>query len=698
MKPGSPPENTAAPVLRLRGVGPQVAERLERLGIRNVEDLLFHLPLRYEDRTRITPIGALRPGYTASVEGVIELTEVAFRGRRMLLTRISDGTGALTLRFFHFNATQQGMLARGARLRCYGEVRPGKSTLEMVHPENKLLNAEDMKPRPPALTPIYPATEGVQQMKLRALTDQALSWLSNNPELLPELLPLELLGKDMPALADALRYVHRPPPDAPLDALMDGSHPAQQRLAFEELLAHHLSLRRLRLAEDKSRAAPLTGEGRLVARFRAALPFKLTDAQERVTAEIAKDIARPHPMMRLVQGDVGSGKTVVAALTALSCIEAGKQAAFMAPTELLAEQHFRNFSNWLLPLGIEPVWLSGRSKPAEREAAMAHLAEGSAQLAIGTHALFQDEVRFKDLALIIIDEQHRFGVHQRLALREKGAATGVHPHQLIMTATPIPRTLAMTAYADLDVSAIDELPPSRKPVKTVALTETKRAEVVARVEQVCREGRQVYWVCPLIEESELLQCQAAEDTAAALAVALPALKVGLLHGRLKGRERDLIMSQFNAGTLNLLVATTVVEVGVDVPNASLMIIENAERLGLSQLHQLRGRVGRGAAESSCVLLYKPPLGSNARARLAVMRETNDGFEIARKDLELRGPGELLGTRQAGEINLRIADLLRDAPLIPEVQRAASLLLEKYPERVNAIVRRWLGETERYGHA
>ncbi|HEX7964326.1 MAG TPA: ATP-dependent DNA helicase RecG [Gammaproteobacteria bacterium] len=696
VRPGA--VGAGAPVTRLRGVGPQVAERLEKLGIREVGDLLFHLPLRYEDRSRITPIGALRPGLHASVEGTVELTETAYRGRRVLLSRIADGTGALTLRFFHFNAAQMAMLARGARLRCYGEVRPGKATLEMVHPEYKLLGAEDLKPREPALTPIYPATEGVQQMKLRALTDQALRLLDHSATPLPELLPAELLGPDMPALAEALRYVHRPPTDAPLAELMEVSHPAQQRLAFEELLAHHLSLRRLRLAEDESRAVPFAGEGRLAERFRAALPFRLTHAQERVAAEILRDLRRPHPMMRLVQGDVGCGKTVVAALAALACIEAGKQAALMAPTELLAEQHFRNFSNWLMSLGIEPVWLSGRSKPAEREAAMARLKDGSAQLAIGTHALFQEEVRFRHLALVIIDEQHRFGVHQRLALREKGGGEGLHPHQLIMTATPIPRTLAMTAYADLDVSAIDELPPNRKPVKTVALAESKRAEVVARVEQVCREGRQVYWVCPLIEESELLQAQAAEDTAKALAAALPALKVGLLHGRQKPKLRDAIMDRFKDGTLHLLVATTVVEVGVDVPNASLMIIENAERLGLSQLHQLRGRVGRGAAESSCVLLYKPPLGSMARARLDTMRATNDGFEIARKDLELRGPGELLGTRQAGEVNLRIADLLRDAPLIPKVQQAAALLLEKYPERVNLIVRRWLGETERYGHA
>ncbi len=696
MKPAVTAESSAAPVLRLRGVGPQVAERLARLGIYSIEDLLFHLPLRYEDRTTVTPIGALRPGFHATIEGVIELTEMVFRGRRMLLTRLADGTGALTLRFFHFNATQTAMLARGNRLRCYGEVRPGKATLEMVHPEYSLLGKEERLPERPALTPIYPATEGVQQVKLRALTDQALKWLDHSATLLPELLPPELLGEaQVLPLAEALRYVHRPPPDAPLPALMDGSHPAQQRLAFEELLAHHLSLRRLRLAEDKRRATPLAGAGRLAERFLASLPFKLTGAQQRVAGEIAADIKREHPMMRLVQGDVGCGKTVVAALAALAGIEAGKQAALMAPTELLAEQHYRNFLKWFAPLGLEPVWISGRLKGAERESVLELLASGKAPLAIGTHALFQEDVQFKFLALVIIDEQHRFGVHQRLALREKGAADGLHPHQLIMTATPIPRTLAMTAYADLDVSAIDELPPSRKPVKTVAIGDAKRAEVVQRVHQVCAEGRQVYWVCPLIEESEVLQCQAAEDTAAALKVALPDLKVGLLHGRLKTKERDHVMAEFTAGRIHLLVATTVVEVGVDVPNASLMIIENAERLGLSQLHQLRGRVGRGAAESNCVLLYRPPLSSSSKARLDVMRATNDGFEIARRDLELRGPGELLGTRQAGEINLRIADLIRDAVLIPRVQQAAALLLERYPERVNLIVRRWLGETERY---
>lgn len=689
-------ETIAAPVTRLRGVGPQVAEGLARLGIHNIEDLLFHLPMRYEDRTRVTPLGALRGGMHAVVEGEVQLTEVLFRRKRMLLTRISDGTGALTLRFFHFNKLQTDMLARGARVRCYGEVRPGSVTLEMVHPEFKILGKEPLPPSEPALTPIYPATEGIQQLKLRALTDQALNWLAHAS--VPELLPEEVLVETrMPPLAEALRYVHRPPTDAPLAALLDGSHPAQQRLAFEELLAHHLSLRRLRLAEDKSRALPLEDSIGLAARFRAALPFKLTHAQERVAMEIGADLRRPHPMMRLVQGDVGSGKTVVAALAALQCIGAGRQAALMAPTELLAEQHHRNFCAWLAPLGIEPVWLSGRTKNAPREAALSLLESGKAPLAIGTHALFQEEVAFKSLSLVIIDEQHRFGVHQRLQLRAKGATDGLHPHQLIMTATPIPRTLAMTAYADLDVSSIDELPPGRTPVATIAMTDKRRGEVVARVERACAQGRQVYWVCPLIEESEVLQCQAAEDTATALADALPALKVRLLHGRLKPKQKDEVMQDFKAGGLPLLVATTVVEVGVDVPNASLMIIENAERLGLAQLHQLRGRVGRGSAESTCVLLYHPPLSQTARARLETMRATNDGFEIARKDLELRGPGELLGTRQAGELNLRIADLLRDAPLIPRVQRAAALLLEKYPGEVAAIVRRWLGDASRYGH-
>ncbi|MGH8397783.1 MAG: ATP-dependent DNA helicase RecG [Gammaproteobacteria bacterium] len=690
----------AAPALRyLRGVGPQVAEKLARLGILSIADLLFHLPLRYEDRSHVTPIGALRNGVTVAVEGVVELTETVIRRKRMLLTRISDGTGGLTLRFFHFNLSQAEALARGIRLRCYGDARLGAVGLEMVHPEYRILKDAAPVQEETALTPIYPATEGIAQLKLRALTTQALQMLDPDHALLPELLPSELLEQmRMPGLIEAVRYVHRPPTDAPVAMLMDGRHPAQQRLAFEELLAHHLSLRQLRQNADRSRAPVIAGNGELTQKFRVSLPFQLTGAQQRVATEILRDLAKPHPMMRLVQGDVGCGKTVVAALAALNCIGAGYQVALMAPTELLAEQHHRNFKTWFASLGVEPIWLTGRLPAGQRRQTMEQIRSGQAPLVIGTHALFQEDVMFAKLGLIIIDEQHRFGVHQRLALREKGARENTYPHQLIMTATPIPRTLAMTAYADLDVSAIDELPPGRTPVKTVAISESRRAEVVARVRHACAEGKQVYWVCPLIEESEVLQCQAAEDTAALLTSALPELSIGLVHGRMASRLKERAMAHFQSGDIQLLVATTVIEVGVDVPNASLMIIENAERLGLAQLHQLRGRVGRGAVESSCVMLYHAPLSVAAQARLAVMRETNDGFEIARRDLELRGPGELLGTRQAGELQLRIADLNRDAPLIPEVQRAATVLLELYPERVPFIVRRWLGDNSRYAQA
>ena len=685
------------PVRYLRGVGPQMADKLARLGVHTLSDLLFHLPLRYEDRSKITRIGALRPGDRAVVEGLVEIAETVIRRRRMLLVRVSDGSGALTLRFFHFNLSQAEAFARGAHLRCYGEARLGAVGLEMVHPEYRLLKDAAEPPEEAALTPFYPATEGVSQAKLRALAVQALRLLENDAALLPELLPEELLQHThMPGLSEALRYVHRPPTDAPVVALMDGSHPAQQRLAFEELLAHHLSLRQLRAKADRSCSPVIFDDGVLAEKFLASLPFQLTAAQQRVAQEILRDLARPHPMMRLVQGDVGCGKTVVAALAALHCIGAGWQAALMAPTELLAEQHYRNFQGWFAALGLESAWLTGRLPSAQRATALQAVRSGRAPLVIGTHALFQSDVEFARLALVIIDEQHRFGVHQRLALREKGVHQGQSPHQLIMTATPIPRSLAMTAYADLDVSAIDELPPGRTPVKTVVLADTRRAEVVARVRHACREGRQAYWVCPLIEESEVLQCQAAEDTAAALTAALPELNVGLVHGRMPARLKERAMKHFQAGELQLLVATTVIEVGVDVPNASLMIIENAERLGLAQLHQLRGRVGRGAVESSCVLLYHAPLSAAARARLTVLRDTNDGFEIARRDLDLRGPGEMLGTRQAGELRLRIADLTRDAPLIPRVQQAASMLLERDSERAAALVERWLGDNSRYG--
>ncbi|WP_092998467.1 ATP-dependent DNA helicase RecG [Thiohalomonas denitrificans] len=691
----APADPTDLPVNALRGVGPRIAERLERLGITRVYDLLFHLPTRYQDRTRVVPIGTLRPGDEAVVEGRVQLTEVKFARRRMLLSRITDNTGSMTLRLFHFNAAQREMLERGARVRCYGQVRSGAATLEMVHPEFRRLEGEEPAPVDEHLTPIYPTTEGLHQLSLRQLTDQALGRMAAGgpPDLLPRAIREEF---ELPPLDEALRYLHHPPPEAALDVLSERRHPAQQRLAFEELLAHRLSLRRLRARVTDSSAPPLLGNGHLREQFERDLPFALTGAQRRVSNEIAVDLDQPHPMQRLVQGDVGSGKTVVAALAVLKAIEAGFQAAVMAPTEILAEQHFRSFRNWLEPLGLEVVWLSGKQKVGTRRGAMEHLASGAAAVAVGTHALFQEAVDFDELGLVVIDEQHRFGVHQRLALREKGKVGERYPHQLIMTATPIPRTLAMTAYADLDVSVIDELPPGRTPVETVVVADSRRDEVVERVHAACRSGAQAYWVCTLVEESDALQCQAAEESAEELSEALPDLRVGLVHGRMKPKDKESVMADFKAGVIDLLVATTVIEVGVDVPNASLMIIENAERFGLAQLHQLRGRVGRGRKKSSCVLMYHGPLSQTARQRLAAMRETADGFEIARRDLELRGPGEVLGTRQTGMLNLRIADLQRDQPLLPAVARAADRLLEQDAKAVDAIIQRWLGQGERYG--
>jgi len=694
-----PITDTAAtlPATTLKGVGPQAANKLARLGLCTVQDLLFHLPFRYQDRTRVVPIGTLRPGDQAVVEGEVQLTEIKFGKRRMLLTRISDGSGSLTLRFFHFNAAQQANLARGTRLRCYGEVRTGAVTLEMIHPEYRRIDHDTPVAVEEHLTPIYPASEGIHQQSLRQPIGRALDRLLEDESLLNDWLPLRLRESlHMPSLRDALLYLHRPPPDAPQDLLGEGVHPAQRRLAFEELLAHHLSLQRLRQRREQQCAPQMKGDGSLTQPLLSSLPFTLTAAQRRVADEIAGDMKKHHPMQRLVQGDVGSGKTIVAALAVLRAVESGYQAAVMAPTELLAEQHYRNFSQWLSPLGVSVAWLSGRVKGKIRKAMLEAIGDGTARVAIGTHALFQEEVSFAHLGLVIIDEQHRFGVHQRLALRDKGERDGRYPHQLIMTATPIPRTLHMTAYADLDVSIIDELPPGRTPVETVAMTESKRDQVVEHVHHACRQGRQAYWVCTLIEESEALQCQAAEDTETQLREALPDLRIGLVHGRMKADEKEQVMQQFKNHELDLLVATTVIEVGVDVPNASLMIIENAERLGLAQLHQLRGRVGRGAAKSSCVLLYKPPLSETARKRLQVMRETNDGFVIARTDLELRGPGEMLGTRQSGAWQLRIADLLRDEDLLPQVEEAAHDLLKHSPESVPPLIERWLREKERLG--
>jgi ATP-dependent DNA helicase RecG len=683
------------PVTILRGVGESLATRLRALGVETTQDLLFLLPLRYEDRTRVVPLGELRPGQRASVEGEVLLTEIAFRGRRQMLCKIADGSGFLTLRFFYFTAQQQQGLARGAHVRCFGEARRGPQGLEFVHPEYRRVDPNAHQAPEEHLTPIYPATEGVTQGRLRLLVGLALDQIgADDPE--DWLPPAVLADSRLPSLRDALRYVHRPPADAPVELLLGWRHPAQRRLAFEELLAHQLSLKLLRQRIQSDPGWPLRSTGTLKASLLAALPFRMTQAQQRVLVEIERDLGLPKPMLRLVQGDVGCGKTLVAALAATQAIEMGRQVALMAPTELLADQHAQNFRRWFEPLGVPVAALSGRQTGKARSAVLAGIREGLAPIVIGTHALFQESVEFASLALVIVDEQHRFGVHQRLSLREKGAVDGHQPHQLIMTATPIPRTLAMTAYADLDISVIDELPPGRTPVKTVVLAESRRDEVVQRIRTACLAGRQAYWVCPLIDESEEMPYQAAEETAAAVSAALPELEVGLVHGRMPAAAKERIMRRFKNGDVQLLVATTVIEVGVDVPNATLMVIENAERLGLAQLHQLRGRVGRGSEASSCLLLYRSPLSMLARQRLSVMRATNDGFEVARRDLELRGPGELLGTRQTGLAQMRVADLLRDADLLPRVQIAAESMLREWPAQVAPLIRRWVGHAEQYG--
>ena len=684
------------PVTALPGVGERLAERLARLGLASVADVLFHLPLRYQDRTRVRRIGELRPGDEAVVDATVEHASVVHGRRRALAARVHDGTGGLTLRWFHFAERQRQQLVHGARIALYGEVRHGPSGLEIAHPEYRLLGPDAAPAVDDALTPVYPATEGVGQATLRRVTTAALEHIGRGVSLADPL--VDFAPDGLPSLHAALVTGHRPPPDVDTAALLAGSHPACRRLAFEELLAHHLSLLRLR-QRARSRSAPLlAGDGRLSGALRAALPFALTGAQERVVREVEADLQQPWPMLRLVQGDVGSGKTGVAALAALRCIEAGYQAAVMAPTEVLAEQHYRSFAAWLEPLGIRIGWLTGRLAAGARRRESEAIASGEAGVAIGTHALFQEDVNFARLGLAVIDEQHRFGVHQRLALREKGQAGGIVPHQLIMTATPIPRTLAMTAYADLDSSVIDELPPGRQPVETIAVSSTRRDEVVARVRSACGEGRQAYWVCTLIEVSEAQAGQAAAETEQALAEALPGLRVGLVHGRLKGADKEAVMGAFQRGEIDLLVATTVIEVGVDVPNASLMVIENSERLGLSQLHQLRGRVGRGADASLCVLLYEGPLSETARSRLGTLRETSDGFRIAEKDLELRGPGEVLGTRQTGAVGFRIAEPMRDAALLPRVRECAESVLGADPAAVDLLIARWLADGERYGDA
>ncbi|MBU2155918.1 MAG: ATP-dependent DNA helicase RecG [Pseudomonas sp.] len=687
-------ELAAVSVTALKGVGAALAEKLAKVGLETLQDVLFHLPLRYQDRTRIVPIGALRPGQDAVVEGIVAGADVVMGRRRSLLVRLQDGSGTLSLRFYHFSQAQKEGLKRGTQVRCYGEVRPGSSGLEIYHPEYRALSGNEQIAVEQTLTPIYPTTEGLTQQRLRQLSEQALARLG--PHSLPDWLPRELADDyQLSPLDQAIRYLHRPPPDADLEELAEGRHWAQHRLAFEELLTHQLSLQRLRESVRAQQAPALPLAKTLPQQYLANLGFTPTGAQQRVGAEIAYDLSQSEPMLRLVQGDVGAGKTVVAAFAALQALEAGYQVALMAPTEILAEQHFINFSKWLAPLGLDVAWLAGKLKGKARASALEQIAAG-APMVVGTHALFQDEVRFAKLALVIIDEQHRFGVQQRLALRQKGIGGRMCPHQLIMTATPIPRTLAMSAYADLDTSILDELPPGRTPVNTLVIADSRRLEVVERVRLACNEGRQAYWVCTLIEESEELTCQAAETTFTDLAAALGGLNVGLIHGRMKPAEKAAVMDQFKQGQLQLLVATTVIEVGVDVPNASLMIIENPERLGLAQLHQLRGRVGRGSAASHCLLLYHPPLSQLGRERLAIMRETCDGFVIAEKDLELRGPGEMLGTRQTGLLQFKVADLMRDADLLPAVRDAAQALLEHWPQHVSPLLERWLRHGQQYG--
>lgn len=689
------------PLTRLKGVGPALEQKLCVIGIHNVQDLLFHLPLRYEDRTRIQSIGSIAIGDHVQLQGEIITNNIQFGRRRSLQCALQDDSGLISLRFFHFSAAQKKSLEPGTTIRCFGEVRRGRSGFELYHPEYKVLRDPDNESIADALTPIYPLTEGLQQARLRNIVGQALG-LIDGAGGIQDYLPAKLIDSlKLHALTDAIKLIHQPPVGTPVwtgnEDLGGPMNPGQKRLAFEELLAHRLCMRRFKNDTAKQAAPAFAEDNELVNKFLRQLPFKLTMAQQRAFQQISTDLGATCPMLRMLQGDVGSGKTVVAALSAIRAISSGFQVALMAPTEILAEQHLLNFSQWFEPLGIEIGWLSGKTKGSMRQQQLQQLVNGTCQLIIGTHALFQDEVAYHSLGLIIIDEQHRFGVHQRLSLREKAARSQLNPHQLVMMATPIPRTLAMSAYADLDSSIIDELPPGRTLVNTAVISSERRASVIDRIESACAENNQAYWVCTLIEESETLQCQAAEATAEQLSKQLPNIRVGLIHGRMKARDKSAVMEQFKAGELQLLVATTVIEVGVDVPNASLMVIENPERLGLAQLHQLRGRIGRGSIQSYCILLYQSPLSNAGKQRLAVMRESNDGFYIAEKDLELRGPGQVLGTQQTGLMSFKVADIGRDAGLLDEVRDASELVMTQYPEIIDPLIGRWLGERIHYAN-
>ncbi len=690
-----------AAVGTLSGVGAQSAEKLARLHVRTLQDVLFHLPYRYEDRTRVTEIADLLPDQTAVVIAQIEYAKVVFGRRRSLLVTLTDGSNYLGLRLFYFNKNQESALQSGAWVRCFGEVRRGLHGLEMIHPEYRVFATQPTGAMADTLTPVYPTVEGLSQAFWRKITDQALAiGLPLLPELVTSALAPPKLQKVFAALSlgDALKELHCPPPTLALSAMREAATPAHQRLIVEELLAHHFSFRRARLQRSKEHAYALRPNPVLQSEFLASLGFTLTHAQQRVCRELLVDLAKQQPAMRLVQGDVGSGKTVVAAVAMLVAVANGKQVALMAPTELLAEQHYRTLNGWLAPLGIEVRFLASRLKASEKAAVLSQLASGELKVVVGTHALIQTSVTFADLSLVVIDEQHRFGVAQRLALRSK-APNGCVPHQIAMTATPIPRTLAMTFYADLDVSSIDELPPGRKPVETVVMSiASKRDAVVERMRAACANGRQAYWVCPIIDESEVLEVQAATAVADELAERLPELSVGLVHGRLKSDEKDRIMIGFRDGDIHVLVATTVIEVGVDVPNASLMIIENAERMGLAQLHQLRGRVGRGSEQSFCILMYQSPLSGHAQQRLETLRKTNDGFVIAQKDLEIRGAGEVLGTRQTGSVTFRVADIIRDQAWLSEIEPCATALQQAAPQHIDLLIERWIGQREDYVNA
>ena len=690
-----------SPTTMLAGIGPQIADKLRRIHIHTLQDVLFHLPHRYEDRTSVTKIGALKSNLSTVIIGQIELSQVVFGRRRSLVIRLSDGTGSVVIRLFYFSRAQEKAFRRGFWVRCYGEVRQGAKGFELIHPEYRVTPEQPKGGLDTALTPVYPTTEGISQTLWRKITDQTLQHVLQN---VVELLEVDCLPKHLQSahqavsIQQALRVLHRPEVGTDLVSMQEASSPYHQRLILEELIAYHFSLKRARAQRETALAPMLVHSQALRQKFLSVLGFELTAAQYRVINEITQDLSDQNPTMRLIQGDVGSGKTVVAADAILTAVNSGLQTVLMAPTELLAEQHYQSLSTWFNSLNIEVGWLASKTPSKLKNETLGKLANGECMVAVGTHALIQDAVEYKQLGLVVIDEQHRFGVEQRLALRSK-MPEGTVPHQLVMTATPIPRTLAMTFYADLDVSSIDELPPGRKPVETVVMpAESRREDVIERVRLACEQGKQVYWVCPLIDESDVLQAQAATDTEQELTAVLNKVKVGLIHGRLKPNQKEAVMDAFRSGELDLLVATTVIEVGVDVPNASLMIIENAERMGLAQLHQLRGRVGRGHEQSYCLLLYQTPLSQHAKMRLQTLRKTNDGFEIAEKDLEIRGAGELLGTRQTGSISFRVADIIRDQALLPHIEACAKLISDKTPDRIDDLINRWVGTKEEYANA